>query len=109
VFGTQHRADPTSAQGKDLTVAYNDAAGRTLCPVSIAGNLGGLTLAPGVYKSTSSLEISPGDLNARRQGQRQRCLHLPDGEHAGYDGGTPGHSQGRRNRFERVLAGRQLA
>ena len=48
VVGTQHRADPTAANAElDLTIAYNDAAGRTLCPVSIAGNLGGLTLAPG--------------------------------------------------------------
>ena len=46
----------------DLTTAYNDAAGRTLCPVSVAGNLGGTTLTPGLYKSTSSLEISSGDL-----------------------------------------------
>jgi hypothetical protein len=63
VVGTQYSADPTSAQAEaDLTVAYDDAAGRTLCPVSLAGNLGGLTLAPGLYKSTSSLEISSGDL-----------------------------------------------
>jgi Ice-binding-like len=69
VFGTQHRADPTSAQAEaDLTVAYNDAAGRTLCPVSIAGNLGGLTLAPGLYKSTSSLEVSSGDLTLDAKG-----------------------------------------
>lgn len=69
VFGTQHDADPTSAQSEaDLTVAYNDAAGRTLCPVSIAGNLGGLTLAPGLYKSTSSLAISSGDLTLDAKG-----------------------------------------
>ncbi len=46
----------------DLDIAYRDAAGRTLCSVSVAGNLGGLTLAPGLYKSTSFLEISSGDL-----------------------------------------------
>lgn len=69
VVGTQHRADPTAAQAEaDLTIAYNDAAGRTLCPVSIAGNLGGLTLAPGLYKSTSSLEISSGDLSLDAKG-----------------------------------------
>jgi hypothetical protein len=69
VMGTQYRADPTSAQAEaDLTVAYDDAAGRTLCPVSLAGNLGGLTLSPGLYKSTSSLEISSGNLTLDAKG-----------------------------------------
>jgi hypothetical protein len=51
-----------------LTIAYNDAKGRTLAPVSVAGNIGGQTLAPGLYKSTSSLEISSGDLTLDAQG-----------------------------------------
>jgi hypothetical protein len=69
VVGAQHAGDPTSAQGiADLTIAYNDAAGRTLCPVTVAGNLGGMTLAPGLYKSTSSLMISSGDLTLDAQG-----------------------------------------
>jgi hypothetical protein len=67
--GTQHAGDVTSAQGMtDLTTAYNDAAGRTLGPVTVAGNLGGLTLPPGLYKSTSSLSISSGDLTLDAQG-----------------------------------------
>ena len=45
-----------SAQG-DLTIAYNDAAGRTV-PAIVAGDLGGLTLMPGLYKSTSTLGIT---------------------------------------------------
>jgi len=45
----------------DLTVAYNDAAGRA-AGHTIAGDLGGLTLAPGVYKSTSTLEITSADV-----------------------------------------------
>src|SRR5581483_11455067 len=45
----------------DLTTAYNDAAGRTT-PALVAGNLGGRTLYPGLYKSTGSLEITSGDL-----------------------------------------------
>jgi hypothetical protein len=36
--------------------------------VSVAGNLGGQTLAPGLYKSTSSLEVSSGDLVLDAQG-----------------------------------------
>ena len=63
VNGTTHLGDPTAAQAQgDLTVAYNDAAGRTLGSVLVAGNLGGQTLAPGLYTSTTSLEISSGDL-----------------------------------------------
>jgi len=63
VNGTVHAADPVAAQAQlDLTTAYNDAAGRSTAPVSISGNLGGLTLSPGLYKSSSSLEISSGDL-----------------------------------------------
>jgi len=45
-----------------LTTAYNDAAGRTLSPIGISGNLGGQTLFPGLYKSTGTLEITAGDL-----------------------------------------------
>jgi hypothetical protein len=63
VIGTLHVSDPTAARAKlDLTSAYNDAAGRTLAPIAVAGNIGGRTLAPGLYKSTSSLAISSGDL-----------------------------------------------
>jgi hypothetical protein len=69
LVGAQHAGDPTAAQGvADLTTAYNDAAGRTLCAITVAGNLGGQTLTPGLYKSTSSLEISSGDLTLDGQG-----------------------------------------
>jgi len=69
VNGTTHLGDPTSAQAQlDLTTAYNDAAGRTVGAVTLAGNLGGQTLTPGLYKSTSSLEISAGDLTLDGQG-----------------------------------------
>ena len=54
--GTQHINDVTANQAKlDLTAAYNDAAGRTSTDiVTLSGNIGGLTLTPGLYKSTSS-------------------------------------------------------
>jgi tetrahydromethanopterin S-methyltransferase subunit B len=69
VTGVIHAGDPTSAQAQlDLTTAYNDAAGRTVGAIAVAGNLGGLTLTPGLYKSTSSLEISSGDLTLDAQG-----------------------------------------
>lgn len=52
----------TAAKG-DLTIAYNDAAGRVSTDiVLLAGNIGGLTLTPGLYKSSGSLEVSSGDL-----------------------------------------------
>jgi hypothetical protein len=62
VSGTIHQGDGVAAQAQaDLTIAFNDAAGRP-AGASVAGNLGGQTLSPGVYTSTSSLEISSGDL-----------------------------------------------
>jgi hypothetical protein len=60
----------TSAAGiaqNDLTTAYNNAQGLTLCPITVSGDLGGLTLAPGLYKSTSSLAIT-GTLTLDAQG-----------------------------------------
>jgi hypothetical protein len=59
VSGTIHAGDATAATAQtDLTAAYNDAAGRTSGAISVSGDLTGLTLAPGLYKSTSSLGIT---------------------------------------------------
>ena len=67
--GTISAGNATSATAMtDLTTAYNDVAGRTVAPVTVAGNLGGLTLPPGLYKSTSSLAISSGNLTLDAQG-----------------------------------------
>ena len=68
--GTQHINDEISTQAKlDLTAAYNDAAGRASTDiVTLSGNIGGLTLTPGLYKSTSSLAISSGDLTFDAKG-----------------------------------------
>lgn len=68
--GTLHINDATANQAKlDLTAAYNDAAGRTSTDiVTLSGNIGGLTLTPGLYKSTSSLAISSGDLTFDAKG-----------------------------------------
>jgi hypothetical protein len=58
VGGAIHSADvPAGLAQGDLTTAFNDAAGRTV-PVTVSGDLGGLTLTPGLYKSTSSLGIT---------------------------------------------------
>lgn len=59
VSGTIHAGDAAAATAQtDLTTAYNDAAGRSTGAVSVSGDLTGLTLAPGLYKSTSSLAVS---------------------------------------------------
>ncbi len=70
IVGTLHVNDPIAAAAQaDLTTAYNDAAGRTLCPVTLSGaNLGGMTLTPGLYWSGTSLEISSGDLYLDAEG-----------------------------------------
>lgn len=59
-------SDLTTAKG-DLTIAYNDAAGRTPVPSGPflnpgAGDIGGLTLVPGLYKFTSTLAITGSDV-----------------------------------------------
>jgi uncharacterized protein (TIGR03437 family) len=69
VNGTVYAGGPVAAQAQaDLTTAFNDAAGRSTGPVTVAGNIGGQTLAPGLYKSTSSLAISSEDLTLDAQG-----------------------------------------
>ncbi len=56
----------TAAQG-DLTIAFNDAAGRTPVPAGPflnpgSGNIGGMTLVPGLYKFTSTASITGSDV-----------------------------------------------
>jgi len=73
VTGTIHSNDAAAAQAQtDLTVAFNDAAGRSVNRITVSGDLTGLNLAPGLYKSTSSLAVSGaltlnglGDANAK--------------------------------------------
>ena len=68
--GTLQINTALSTQGKlDLTAAYNDAAGRTSKDiVTLSGNIGGLTLTPGLYKTTSTLALSSGDLTFDAKG-----------------------------------------
>ena len=54
---------------QDLTNAYLFAEGATSpAPATVSGDQGGLTLAPGIYKSTSTLLIQSGDLTLDAQG-----------------------------------------
>jgi len=62
--GTLHINDSVANQSKmDIIAAYDNAKNRTAADiVTLSGNIGGLTLTPGLYKSTSSLALSSGDV-----------------------------------------------
>jgi hypothetical protein len=65
--GAVHVADAAAAQAQsDLTIAYDDAAGR-IPPATVTGDLGGRTLTGGVYRSGSSLGLT-GPLTLDAQG-----------------------------------------
>lgn len=62
VNGTEHVTDAEAAAAQvQLTAAYLDLEGRTGA-TTVAGDLGGQTLSPGLYKSTSSLAVSTDNL-----------------------------------------------
>ncbi|MFG2259983.1 ice-binding family protein [Streptomyces mirabilis] len=69
VNGVQHVADAAAGQAQsDLTTAYNDAASRaTNTNLTSPGNIGGLTLVPGVYNASSSLNLT-GTVTLNAQG-----------------------------------------
>ncbi|MEA4889026.1 MAG: ice-binding family protein [Clostridiaceae bacterium] len=57
--GTIHSADATALQAQvDLAAAYNDAAGRAVTANLTGQDLGGLTLTAGVYKFSSSAQLT---------------------------------------------------
>jgi hypothetical protein len=62
-------AVPMAAQGA-LTTAYNTVAGKTPA-TTVAGDIGGQTLPPGIYKSTSTLLIQSGNLTLDGGGNQQ--------------------------------------
>jgi len=68
VNGSTHQADATAAQAQaDLTTAYNNAAGQG--PVNtVATELGGQTLTPGVYNSQSGTFGITGTLTLNAKG-----------------------------------------
>jgi len=67
VNGAIHVYDAVAAQAMaDLSTAYNDAAGRPNA-TSASADIGGLTLAPGLYKAPSSLAVT-GNLTLDAQG-----------------------------------------
>ena len=63
-----HLTDPIAAQAQlDLTAAYNYAAGVQGAAV-LPGDLSGLTFTPGVYKTSSTVELSAGNFTLDGQG-----------------------------------------
>jgi hypothetical protein len=63
VNGVVHNTDAVAAKAKqDLNDAYADASGRSGAPVPLSGDLGGMTLTPGLYVSATSIELTSGDL-----------------------------------------------
>jgi len=59
IIGTQEITTPTAAAAKlCLTTAFNDGQSRSLNAISLPGQLGGLTLAPGLYSNSSTSGIS---------------------------------------------------
>jgi len=59
INGTQEITTPIAAAAKlCLTAAYIDGQGRSLNSISLPGQLGGLTLAPGLYTNSSTSGIS---------------------------------------------------
>jgi hypothetical protein len=68
VVGTQHVADGTAATAQsDASAAYTDLAGRTGAIDKSGIDLGTLTLIPGLYKYTSSAQLT-GTLTLDAQG-----------------------------------------
>ncbi len=68
VHGEIHKGDAVALQAQNaLTTAYTDAAGRTP-PTTIATELGGQTLTPGVYDSASGTFQITGTLTLDAQG-----------------------------------------
>jgi hypothetical protein len=70
VNGSTHLNDAAAQQAhSSLTSAFNNVAGRTGAVVVAGGELGGLTLAPGIYASNiSSFAITTSDLILDAQG-----------------------------------------
>jgi hypothetical protein len=63
-----HVTDPTAAQAQlDLNTAYNYAAGLPGGAV-LAGDMSGLTFTPGLYKNSSTVMLSAGNVTLDAQG-----------------------------------------
>ena len=63
-----HLTDPVAAQAQlDLSIAYDYAAGLTGAAL-LPGDMSGLTLAPGLYKTSTTVMLSGGNVTLDAQG-----------------------------------------
>ena len=66
--GQIYNADTVAAQAKlDLTTAYHTVSRHAGSAIPIPIDIGGMTLGPGLYVSSTSLEINTGDLTLDAQ------------------------------------------
>jgi hypothetical protein len=66
--GVIHLTDPVAAQAQlDLSIAYNYIAGLTGAAL-LPGDMSGLTLTPGLYKTASTVMLSGGNVTLDAQG-----------------------------------------
>jgi len=78
ISGTQNITNATAATAQlDLTTAYNALAGLA-CGTTISADLGGMTLAPGVYCSASSVGVT-GALTLDGQGSSNATFVIQAG------------------------------
>ena len=106
--GTIHAGDPIATQAHaDLATAYGVLAGET-STVNLTGqDLGGLTLAPGVYHFNTVGRVGR-DPHPRRPGEPRRAVRFPDRDHADDRERVGGPRDQRRPGQQRLLPGRQF-
>jgi uncharacterized protein (TIGR03437 family) len=67
--GTIHSGDILATQGfADFSAAYADAASRTTGLAVLSGDIGGITLTPGIYASNTGLLMGSGNLTLDGRG-----------------------------------------
>jgi hypothetical protein len=62
ITGTQHAGDATAATARTDTITAFDTTKALTGAVGLRGDIGGLTLRPGLYKSTTDLTITSANL-----------------------------------------------
>jgi hypothetical protein len=83
-----HITDPTAAQAQvDLTTAYNYAAGLPGAAV-LPGDMSGLTFTPGLYKTSSTVMLSAGNVTLDAQGDPNAAFIFQIGSTLTTLGGT---------------------
>jgi len=107
INGATHAAGPEALQAQaDLTVAYLDAAGRTPF-ITVSKDLGGQTLAPGVYKAPSDLRLT-GTVTLDAKNDPNAVFIFQAGRGPGHRVIQQGQPGQRRLVLQRLLAGHQL-